>query len=421
MAIPPFRFIQAGDFHLDRPLAGIADLPEHLKASLVEAPYRAVSRVFEVALSERVDFVLLAGDLLHPPSAGPRGWFYLSEQFERLRLQNILVYWATGRDDSSLDWPALMPLPANVHRFDRDGITRFIHERHGVPIAEICGTGYAPRDRLQAGDFRPEHESLFSIALAHGELDAELAAKLDDIDYWALGGDHERRTLFTVPVTAHYAGSPQGRSPLESGPHGCTLVHVDDIGQVEPSFIPTDVVRYQTERLTGIDTGSREVLDRLLDERALAIAGVGPDMLVTWSIIGRGAIVRQLRRGGIEQELLNRLRADWGKRQPSLWSLEVQAEPIGEVADTLFEEQSLRGEFLRLLREFDTANPNGIDMKEYLPERFLVGAAPTAVAVHSLEDREKVLRDAALVGLELLSGDDAASELPTRHAARSLT
>ena len=407
MSIPPFKFIQAGDFHLDRPPGGVADPPDHLKSTLVDAAYRAAARVFDVALSERVDFVLLAGDLLHPPSAGPRGWFFLAEQFERLRQQGISVYWVTGRDDASLEWPALFPMPKNVERFDRDGVTRSVHERQAVPIAEICGIGYAPRDQVRAADFRPEHEGLFTIGLAHGTVDSEAAAKVEEIDYWALGGDHERHNLFTTPVTAHYAGSPQGRSPAESGPHGCTLVAVDDLGQVEASFIPTDVVRYQTERVTGVDTTSREVLDRLLAERATAISGVGPDLLVTWMVIGRGGAVRQLRRGAIEAELLNRLRTDWGRRQPALWSLEVQAEPIGDVADALFEEQSLRGEFLRLLKELDTSSPSHLDMKPYLPERFLVGGVPHAVAVDSLEMREKVLRDAALLGLDLLGGEDA--------------
>jgi hypothetical protein len=409
MSIPPFKFLQAGDFHLDKAPTGLSEIPDHLRATLVDAPYRAALRVFEVALSERVDFLLLTGDLLHPPSAGPRGWFFLAEQFERLKNQGILVYWATGRDDASLEWPSLFPLPKNVERFDRDGVSRFVHERFNVPIAEICGIGYAPRDHVRAADFKPEHDGLFTIALAHGSIDEEIATKVEEIDFWALGGEHERHNLFTTPVTAHYAGSPQGRSPVESGPHGCTLVQVDDLGQTTMSFIPTDVVRYQTERLTGVDTASRETLDRLLAERATAITGVGPDLLVTWSVVGRGAAVRQLRRGAIEGEILGRLRADFGRRQPALWSLEVQAEPIGDVADALFEEQSLRGEFLRLLRTVDENSPSHLDMRPYLPERFLVGQVPAAVAVESLEVREKVLRDACLLGMDLLGGEEAAS------------
>jgi DNA repair exonuclease SbcCD nuclease subunit len=411
MSIPPFKFLQAGDFHLDRPPAGVAEVPEHLRATLVEASYRAATRVFDVALSERVDFLLLTGDLLHPPSAGPRGWFFLVEQFERLQHQGIKVYWTTGRDDAQLEWPALFPLPKNVWRFDRDGITRVVHERFGVPIAEICASGFAPRDKLRVADFRPEHEGLFSIAVAAGEIDGDLAAKHDGIDYWALGGEHQRHSVFTTPVVAHYAGSPQGRTPDETGPHGCTLVNVDELGQVETTFITTDVVRYQTERLTSIDTNSSEVLARVLSERAAALVGTGPDLLITWEIVGRGTAVRQLRRGAIEAELLAQLRAEWGRRQPAIYSLEVRAEPLGDVHESLFQEDSLRGEYLRLLKALDEATATTLDMREFLPERFLVGPVAAAVAVDSRELRETVLRDAALLGIDLLTGD-AAKDAP---------
>ena len=37
--------------------------------------------------------------------------------------------------------------------------------------------------------------------------------------------------------------------------------------------MPTDVARYQTERVVGVDTGTREVLERVLSDRAQAIAG----------------------------------------------------------------------------------------------------------------------------------------------------
>jgi hypothetical protein len=105
--------------------------------------------------------------------------------------------------------------------------------------------------------------------------------------------------------------------------------------------------------------------------------------------------------------LLNRLRTEWGRRQPALWSLEIEAEPLGDVSEALFEEQSLRGEYLRLLKSLDETSPSHLDMKDYLPERFLVGAVPSIVSVDSLDLRDKVLRDAALLGLDLLGADDA--------------
>ena len=67
------RFIHAADFHLERPMQDLLDLPEHLKSLLVDAPWKAVENLFEMAVVENVDFVLLAGDLLNPVSCGAVG------------------------------------------------------------------------------------------------------------------------------------------------------------------------------------------------------------------------------------------------------------------------------------------------------------------------------------------------------------
>ena len=100
----PFRFVHAADFHLERPLRGLAEVPDHLRVALIDAPYRAAERVFDAAIKERVDFVVLAGDILDPLAAGPRGLVFLGEQFQRLAAQGIRVYWAGGRSDDFERW-----------------------------------------------------------------------------------------------------------------------------------------------------------------------------------------------------------------------------------------------------------------------------------------------------------------------------
>ena len=51
------KFIHASDLHLDRPFQGVADAPSHIRASLIDAAYNAAEKLFDRALSERVDFV----------------------------------------------------------------------------------------------------------------------------------------------------------------------------------------------------------------------------------------------------------------------------------------------------------------------------------------------------------------------------
>jgi hypothetical protein len=67
------RFLHTSDCHLERTLQGACELPERLREWFTEAPYRATQRLFDAAISESVDFVVLAGDVLDANLAGPRG------------------------------------------------------------------------------------------------------------------------------------------------------------------------------------------------------------------------------------------------------------------------------------------------------------------------------------------------------------
>ena len=58
------KFIHASDLHLDRPFEGVAHAPNHIRGALIDAAYRAAENIFERALTERVDFVLLSGGVL---------------------------------------------------------------------------------------------------------------------------------------------------------------------------------------------------------------------------------------------------------------------------------------------------------------------------------------------------------------------
>ena len=76
-------------------------------------------------------------------------------------------------------------------------------------------------------------------------------------------------TLFSSPRVAHYAGTPQGRHPEESGSHGCTLVNVDGQGRAQTVPVPADAVRWETERITVDETTTRQDLESMLQAKAL--------------------------------------------------------------------------------------------------------------------------------------------------------
>ena len=66
---------------------------------MLNAPYNAAHSVFDAALTERVAFVILAGNILQADLTGPRGTAFLIEQFQRLAEAGIAVYWAGGECD----------------------------------------------------------------------------------------------------------------------------------------------------------------------------------------------------------------------------------------------------------------------------------------------------------------------------------
>ena len=97
------KFIHAADLHLDQPFAGVSNPPNHIRSALVNAAYDAAEKIFDRAISERVDFVILSGDVADIDRCGPRGISFLSDQFQRLNESNIHVYWLVVKRTSWSD------------------------------------------------------------------------------------------------------------------------------------------------------------------------------------------------------------------------------------------------------------------------------------------------------------------------------
>ena len=90
------KFIHASDLHLDVSISGLLELPQHLIEVLANAPYHAATKIVDTAVAERVDFVLLAGDLFDIESNNARSAAFLLNQFRRLNEKGIEVYWVAG-------------------------------------------------------------------------------------------------------------------------------------------------------------------------------------------------------------------------------------------------------------------------------------------------------------------------------------
>jgi exonuclease SbcD len=400
------RFIHASDLHLERPPYGLAEIPDHLRDLLVEVPYLAAQRVFDAALAEEVDLLILAGDVIQPEHSGPRGPLFLLEQFQRLAERGIQVYWAGGSVDPPDVWPSWASLPEHVHLFPRARVAEYVYQRGATPVARVLG---ASRDRnrpIHADNFVPDATGLFSIGILHGAADATVL-RGQGLNYWALGGRHGRSTLFNGPQTGHYAGSTQGRHPDEHGPHGCTLVQLDEQGAIKTSALPTDVLRFVSERVALEAGASRDDLETLLRERIASLAESSPDrpLLISWTVTGSGPVTAALRRGPLATELLARLRTDFGCAAPApAWSVSLDADLPDDLPLEWYEQQTILGEYLRDLRHYEINPSVPLEFGGYLGGQTGTALAEV-VGVGDGRQRQRVLREAALLGVDLLGGE----------------
>ena len=132
-----FRFIHASDFHLENPLGDLDSLPSHLREAMAGAPRVAVKAVFEAALVDNIDFLVLSGDLISPQAAGPHGMALLLDYFEQLHTKNTPVFWAAGLVDDPQKWPEAVPLPPNVTLFPKNRAIAVPVQRAGRTIARL--------------------------------------------------------------------------------------------------------------------------------------------------------------------------------------------------------------------------------------------------------------------------------------------
>jgi exonuclease SbcD len=399
-----FRFLHSGDFDLQQPLTGLAEIPDALRPWCVDAPFTAAQRVFDVAIREKVDFVVLSGNLLDIDQAGPRSVAFLLEQFERLNEQDIAVYWSGGVTDPPQQWPGAARIPKNVQLFPAYQVEEFSHYRVDKPIACVRGRSWqgptTPIDPLA-----PDFDHLFTVAISYGQY--EVSPLLHKpVSYWALGGSPHRLTHGDSLRTVHYPGSPQGRKPQQAGPHGCSLVHVESDGKTRVQLIPTDAVRFQTEDISLDPTAPVADQRRPFLERVKTLRQESDDrpLLVTWELRLSGSPTLA-QREKLASEMLTWLRNEFGGSRIPLWSISVEC-ASGMLSPSWLAEDTMLGEFLRAVEQACHQDDVPLDLSSFIPARHQQSSIASMAQVGTGIDKQTLLREAALLGAQLLGADE---------------
>src|SRR5262245_49416397 len=106
-----FRFIHAADVHLDSPLTGLSRYDGLPTERLRRATRDAFDNLVEAAIRERVDFLVVAGDLFDGEWRDMSTGLYFARAMGRLCGAGVRVFVLKGNHDAesavtrSLPWP----------------------------------------------------------------------------------------------------------------------------------------------------------------------------------------------------------------------------------------------------------------------------------------------------------------------------
>jgi DNA repair exonuclease SbcCD nuclease subunit len=396
------KFIHASDLPLDVTLTGLTELPKHLIDVLANAPYQAAVKIFDTAVAERVDFVLLAGDLFDIDSNNARSAAFLLNQFRRLNEKEIPVYWVAGECDHPDRWPGSIELPPNVVTFSSSVVEHFQVRRDGENIARIMAAGYDPK-RRSGSEFVAPDDNQFNIALTHGEYESSTLTG-QHVRYWAMGGRHKLGKLEKSGTLVVYPGTPQARSSKESGQHGFKICRVDSSGKLRVQTIESDRVRFLPQKVAISEQVNTKELKSELSERALKVISDTTDQIVlsSWYLSTDGTFNPAIRKQTWSAEILEWLRDEFGRGDKGLWSTSVRVETPKQMPIDWYEEDTLLGEYLRAMGRYQSDESLKLHLHQYMPQT--VNSKVTAgITEISTNRREEILKQAMLLGVEYLA------------------
>lgn len=306
----PFRFLHTADLHLDSPLASLALRNADLGDLVRGATRKALERIVDLAIAERVDAVIVAGDLYDGSQTSMATALFLMGQMRRLEAADIRVFLIRGNHDAQSQITRELTFPPNVHVFDGRGKPvkagalangREVHV-HGVSFANP----HAPASLLPT--YRAPVPDAVNIGLMHTSLagasrhDPYAPVGLSDLaahgfDYWALGHIHQRRVHLEKPWIV-MPGNPQGRDINEGGPKGVTLATVAEDGTITCAVHPVAVAIFErlAVDLSGIEDwpGMLAAAEDVLAE-ARGAAG-GAHLVARLTLSGATPLAWRLRR-----------------------------------------------------------------------------------------------------------------------------
>jgi exonuclease SbcD len=248
-----FTFLHAADVHLDSPLTGLSRYDGAPVEAIRGATRVALRNLVDRAITDAVDFILIAGDLYDGDWKDYNTGLYFIAEMSRLQERDIDVFLVAGNHDAASQISRRLRLPDNVVLFAKDEAQTCLLDDLDVAVH---GQSYARRDVSDdlSRNYPAPVDGLFNIGVLHTALDgrqghalyapcSEAGLRASGYHYWALGHVHKREVVAEDPWIV-FPGNLQGRHAREDGAKGATRVVVEDGGVTSVEHIALDEVRW---------------------------------------------------------------------------------------------------------------------------------------------------------------------------------
>ncbi len=327
-----FRFIHCSDLHIDSPFKGLASQVPSLAERLRESTFQSFRNIVNLAVEEKVDAVLIAGDIFDGADRSLQAQLKFRRGLQKLSEKGIPSFIVHGNHDPSNSWSHMLDWPESTTIFSGNEVEHIPVIREGETLAWIYGISYPQREvnKNLALKFKKDQEQGFAVGLLHANVgrhpghDNYAPCSLRDLissdfDYWALGHIHEFKILHENNPCIVYSGNTQARHLKETGPKGCCLVTLNSGAPANIQFVATDVVSYHSAKVDVSNTSSvNEVLQAIQSQveefakKSLTREG----MVVRLVLTGRTTIHKELQNPEATKALTEEIHAFFEGHSP---------------------------------------------------------------------------------------------------------
>lgn len=331
------RVLQAADLSLHEPLETAGRLPATFREVFNQARERTALKVFNTAIEQRADLLLLTG-FLADFQAEPRLACFLMEQFRRLHAAGVNVVWTTDKS-------ALLP----IWSLRPEHVTCLLPGQSAVLFTMQASRQILVHHALQevspsriADDLHTSTRDLVITVSTHSAFHC--------IEYRGkpAGQDHQAIQHGIVPV--------QLAGPSDQRTHGMRITEFASDVSPQTRLAPVAAVEWMTQTIDLSEFSTRAALLQTVSQRIhqLRQSTTSDALCLDWVFTGAGELWNELLLDVPADQILQDIRT-CAARNAHIWSWKVHLEPAPEQY-RIWSESPALAEGLRQLEQLSTAD-----------------------------------------------------------------